>query len=195
MVLVVRPCSFDAVLTLLIRRDRRHAIHAGKPTTVAQGPGQEEPPDTGATRTGDRHRLTALQGLAALSLDAMASVAYGPESIVLVLAAAGAYVMGFTLPVTLAIAAMFASAYPGLEALNVMGLNSPLSAITPAIIFNALIIIALIPRALRGVRYMPASAHDLLRRNLAVYGLGGLVLPFVGIKAIDLLVSTVPGLG
>ncbi|WP_327130147.1 potassium-transporting ATPase subunit KdpB [Streptomyces sp. NBC_01343] len=93
------------------------------------------------------------------------------------------------------IPAMFASAYPGLEALNIMGLNSPTSAITSAIIFNALIIIALIPLALRGVRYKPASAHDLLRRNLAVYGLGGLVLPFVGIKVIDLLVSTIPGLG
>ncbi|MFD7081591.1 potassium-transporting ATPase subunit KdpB [Streptomyces sp. NPDC059918] len=93
------------------------------------------------------------------------------------------------------IPAMFASAYPGLEALNVMGLSSPTSAITSAIIFNALIIVALIPLALRGVRYRPASAHDLLRRNLGVYGLGGLILPFVGIKLIDLLVSTIPGLG
>ncbi|WP_030387427.1 potassium-transporting ATPase subunit KdpB [Streptomyces sp. NRRL S-241] len=93
------------------------------------------------------------------------------------------------------IPAMFTAAHPGLEALNIMGLHSPLSAITSAIIFNALIIIALIPLALRGVRYQPASAHDLLRRNLAVYGLGGLVLPFVGIKVIDLLVSTIPGLG
>ncbi|MEU3407815.1 potassium-transporting ATPase subunit KdpB [Streptomyces sp. NPDC006670] len=93
------------------------------------------------------------------------------------------------------IPAMFTAAYPGLEALNIMGLHSPTSAITSAIIFNALIIIALIPLALRGVRYKPASAHDLLRRNLAVYGLGGLVLPFVGIKLIDLVVSTIPGLG
>ncbi|MFI9187430.1 potassium-transporting ATPase subunit KdpB [Streptomyces goshikiensis] len=93
------------------------------------------------------------------------------------------------------IPAMFASAYPGLEALNIMGLSSPTSAITSAIIFNALIIVALIPLALRGVRYRPASAHDLLRRNLGVYGLGGLILPFVGIKLIDLLVSTIPGLG
>ncbi|WP_431040650.1 potassium-transporting ATPase subunit KdpB [Streptomyces sp. P1-3] len=91
--------------------------------------------------------------------------------------------------------AMFASAYPGLESLNIMGLHSPTSAIASAIIFNALIIVALIPLALRGVRYTPASAHDLLRRNLAVYGLGGLVLPFVGIKLIDLVISTVPGLG
>ncbi|MEV0410722.1 potassium-transporting ATPase subunit KdpB [Streptomyces sp. NPDC050448] len=93
------------------------------------------------------------------------------------------------------IPAMFASAYPGLGALNIMGLSSPTSAITSAIIFNALIIVALIPLALRGVRYKPASAHDLLRRNLGVYGLGGLILPFVGIKLIDLLVSAVPGLG
>ncbi|MCX4544920.1 potassium-transporting ATPase subunit KdpB [Streptomyces sp. NBC_01565] len=93
------------------------------------------------------------------------------------------------------IPAMFASAFPGLGALNVMGLHSPTSAIASAIIFNALIIVALIPLSLRGVRYTPASAHDLLRRNLAVYGLGGLVLPFVGIKVIDLVVSTIPGLG
>ncbi|WP_443065901.1 potassium-transporting ATPase subunit KdpB [Streptomyces sp. NBC_00503] len=93
------------------------------------------------------------------------------------------------------IPAMFTAAYPGLGALNIMGLSSPTSAITSAIIFNALIIVALIPLALRGVRYKPASAHDLLRRNLAVYGFGGLVLPFVGIKLIDLFVSTVPGLG
>ncbi|MBW5481351.1 APC family permease [Streptomyces bambusae] len=87
------------------------AIHTGEPTAAGQGPGQEEPPDTGvraAVEAGERHRLTALQGLAALSLDAMASVAYGPESIVLVLAAAGAYGLGFTLPVTLAIAALLA---------------------------------------------------------------------------------------
>ncbi|MFB6558327.1 potassium-transporting ATPase subunit KdpB [Streptomyces sp. NPDC056400] len=93
------------------------------------------------------------------------------------------------------IPAMFTAAYPGLEALNIMGLSSPTSAITSAIIFNALIIVALIPLALRGVRYKPASAHDLLRRNLGVYGLGGLILPFVGIKLIDLVVSTIPGLG
>ncbi|MFF8653221.1 potassium-transporting ATPase subunit KdpB [Streptomyces huasconensis] len=93
------------------------------------------------------------------------------------------------------IPAMFTGAYPGLDALNVMGLHSPTSAIASATIFNALIIVALIPLALRGVRYTPASAHDLLRRNLAVYGLGGLILPFLGIKAIDLLISTLPGLG
>ncbi|MDC0771455.1 potassium-transporting ATPase subunit KdpB [Streptomyces sp. HD] len=93
------------------------------------------------------------------------------------------------------IPAMFTSAYPGLDALNIMGLHSPTSAITSAIIFNALIIVALIPLALRGVRYTPSSAHDLLRRNLLLYGLGGLALPFVGIKLIDLLISGVPGLG
>ncbi|MEU6201916.1 potassium-transporting ATPase subunit KdpB [Streptomyces sp. NPDC047061] len=93
------------------------------------------------------------------------------------------------------IPAMFAGSYPGLASLNVMGLHSPTSAITSAIIFNALIIVALIPLALRGVRYTPSSAHDLPRRNLLVYGLGGLVLPFVGIKLIDLLISGVPGLG
>ncbi|MEU8779426.1 APC family permease [Streptomyces sp. NPDC048606] len=87
------------------------AIHTGEPKTAGSGPSQEEPPDTGAAaadQAEERHRLTALQGLAALSLDAMASVAYGPESIVLVLAAAGAYGLGFTLPVTVAIAALLA---------------------------------------------------------------------------------------
>ncbi len=93
------------------------------------------------------------------------------------------------------IPAMFAGAYPGLAGLNVMGLHSPTSAITSAIIFNALVIVALIPLALRGVRYRPASAHDLLRRNLAFFGLGGLVAPFVGIKLIDLVISGIPGLG
>lgn len=86
------------------------SIDMGKPSTAGQASGTEEPPDTGVRTlvAGDRHRLTALKGLAALSLDAMASVAHGPESIVLVLAAAGAYGMGFTLPVTLAIAALLA---------------------------------------------------------------------------------------
>ncbi|MYT28667.1 potassium-transporting ATPase subunit KdpB [Streptomyces sp. SID8354] len=93
------------------------------------------------------------------------------------------------------IPAMFAGVYPGLAGLNVMGLHSPTSAITSAIIFNALVIVALIPLALRGVRYRPASAHDLLRRNLAFFGLGGLVAPFVGIKLIDLVISGIPGLG
>ena len=82
--------------------------------------------------------------------------------------------------------AMFVAAYPGLQALNVMSLASPQSAILSAVIFNALIIVALIPLALRGVTYTPAPAAVLLRRNLLVYGLGGLIVPFVGIKAIDL---------
>ncbi|GCB88967.1 potassium-transporting ATPase subunit KdpB [Streptomyces noursei] len=93
------------------------------------------------------------------------------------------------------IPAMFTGVYPGLSALNVMELHSPTSAITSAIVFNALVIVALIPLALRGVRYRPASAHDLLRRNLAFFGLGGLVAPFVGIKLIDLVISGIPGLG
>ncbi|MEY9871548.1 K+-transporting ATPase ATPase B chain [Streptacidiphilus sp. MAP12-33] len=92
------------------------------------------------------------------------------------------------------IPAMFASVYPGLGHLNIMGLHSPKSAITSAIIFNALIIIGLIPLALRGVRYKPSSAQSLLRRNLGLYGIGGLILPFVGIKAIDLIVQFIPGL-
>jgi len=91
--------------------------------------------------------------------------------------------------------AMFASVYPGLRHLNIMGLYSPTSAITSAIIFNALIIIALIPLSLRGVRYKPASASALLRRNLWIYGLGGLVIPFIGIKLIDLIVMNIPGIG
>jgi len=82
--------------------------------------------------------------------------------------------------------AIFVAAYPGLGALNIMGLASPNSAILSAVIFNALILVALVPLALRGVRYRPASAAALLRRNLAVYGLGGLIVPFLGIKAIDL---------
>jgi K+-transporting ATPase ATPase B chain len=83
------------------------------------------------------------------------------------------------------IPAIFAVVYPQLGALNVMGLATPQSAILSAIIFNALIIVALIPLALRGVRYVPLGAAALLRRNLLVYGLGGLVVPFVGIKLLD----------
>jgi potassium-transporting ATPase ATP-binding subunit len=83
------------------------------------------------------------------------------------------------------IPAMFVATYPALEALNVMRLHSPQSAILSSVIFNALIIIALIPLALRGVRYRPAGASAILRRNLLVYGAGGLVVPFVGIKIID----------
>ncbi|MFG2312722.1 potassium-transporting ATPase subunit KdpB [Streptomyces sp. NPDC048566] len=93
------------------------------------------------------------------------------------------------------IPALFAAVYPGLDRLNVMRLSSPDSAILSAVVFNALIIIALVPLALRGVRYRPLSADRLLRRNLAVYGLGGLVAPFVGIKLVDLLISLIPGIG
>ena len=89
------------------------------------------------------------------------------------------------------IPAIFVSVYPGLGALNIMGLSSPQSAILSAIIFNALIIVALIPLALTGVAYRPASAASILRRNLLVYGLGGLVVPFVGIKFIDMAVSAI----
>ncbi|ANH70264.1 potassium-transporting ATPase subunit B [Mitsuaria sp. 7] len=85
------------------------------------------------------------------------------------------------------IPAMFLGVYPQLAALNVMGLHSPSSAILSAVIFNALIIVALIPLALKGVAYRPIGAAALLRRNLWIYGLGGLIVPFVGIKAIDLL--------
>ncbi|WP_406373771.1 potassium-transporting ATPase subunit KdpB [Streptomyces sp. NBC_00647] len=92
------------------------------------------------------------------------------------------------------IPALFAAVYPGLDKLNVMHLSSPDSAILSAVVFNALIIIALVPLALRGVRYRPVSADRLLRRNLGIYGLGGLVAPFIGIKVIDLLISLVPGL-
>ncbi|MFJ4449518.1 potassium-transporting ATPase subunit KdpB [[Kitasatospora] papulosa] len=92
------------------------------------------------------------------------------------------------------IPAMFAVVYPGLDKLNVMGLASPESAILSAVIFNALIIVALVPLALKGVRYRPTSADTMLRRNLGIYGLGGLIAPFIGIKAIDLLLSLIPGL-
>jgi K+-transporting ATPase ATPase B chain len=87
------------------------------------------------------------------------------------------------------IPALFVATYPALNALNVMGLASPQSAILSAVIFNALIIVALIPLALKGVAYTPSGAASLLRRNLLVYGLGGLLLPFAGIKLIDLAVS------
>ena len=92
------------------------------------------------------------------------------------------------------IPAMFAAVYPSLDRLNVMRLESPTSAILSAVIFNALVIIALIPLALRGVRYRPSSASKLLTRNLWVYGLGGIIVPFAGIKLIDLLVQFIPGI-
>jgi K+-transporting ATPase ATPase B chain len=87
------------------------------------------------------------------------------------------------------IPAMFAGALPALNDLNIMGLDTPRSAILSAVVFNALIIIALVPLSLRGVRVRPAAAAVMLRRNLLVYGLGGLVAPFVGIKLIDLVIS------
>lgn len=91
--------------------------------------------------------------------------------------------------------AIFGTLYAGhqtsgpLQALNIMGLHSPESAILSAVIFNALIIIALIPLALRGVKYQPLGAASVLRRNLLIYGVGGVVAPFVGIKLIDMLIS------
>jgi K+-transporting ATPase ATPase B chain len=93
------------------------------------------------------------------------------------------------------IPAMFAAVYPGLDKLNIMRLHSPQSAILSAVIFNAVVILALIPLALRGVRYVPSSASAMLRRNILVYGVGGLVAPFAGIKLIDLLVTYLPGIG
>ena len=90
--------------------------------------------------------------------------------------------------------AMFVVAFPDLDVLNVMRLSSPESAIVSAVVFNALIIVALIPLALRGVSYRPSSASGLLRRNLLIYGVGGLVTPFIGIKLLDLVISTIPGL-
>ncbi|HEU5236766.1 MAG TPA: potassium-transporting ATPase subunit KdpB, partial [Pyrinomonadaceae bacterium] len=89
------------------------------------------------------------------------------------------------------IPAMFAAAFPVLNALNIMGLRTPQSAILSAVIFNALIIIALIPLALKGVKYRPMSAAALLRRNLFIYGFGGLVAPFVGIKVIDVIIHAI----
>jgi K+-transporting ATPase ATPase B chain len=89
------------------------------------------------------------------------------------------------------IPAMFAAAFPVLNALNIMGLRTPQSAILSAVIFNALIIIALIPLALRGVKYRPMSAASLLRRNLLIYGLGGIIVPFIGIKIIDVVIHAI----
>ncbi len=88
--------------------------------------------------------------------------------------------------------AMFLAVFPELNALNVMGLSSPQSAILSAVIFNALVIVALIPLALRGVSFKPAPASVLLQRNLLIYGVGGIIAPFIGIKAIDLVVSGPP---
>jgi len=91
------------------------------------------------------------------------------------------------------IPAMFVATFPQLDRLNVMQLSSPESAILSAVVFNALIIVLLIPLSLRGVRYRAAAAADLLRRNLLVYGVGGVVAPFVGIKLLDLVIATLPG--
>ncbi|MGD9619804.1 MAG: potassium-transporting ATPase subunit KdpB [Mycolicibacterium sp.] len=92
------------------------------------------------------------------------------------------------------IPAMFVVLFPGLDLLNVMRLHSPQSAILSAVIFNAIVIVALIPLALRGVRYTPSSASKLLSRNLYIYGLGGIIAPFIGIKLIDLVVQFLPGM-
>ena len=89
------------------------------------------------------------------------------------------------------IPAMFLAFYPQLAALNIMYLGTPQSAILSAIIFNALIIIALIPLSLQGVRYVPQSAASVLRRNLLIYGIGGILIPFPGIKLIDLAVNAI----
>jgi potassium-transporting ATPase ATP-binding subunit len=89
------------------------------------------------------------------------------------------------------IPAMFSAAFPVLDTLNVMKLQTPQSAILSAVIFNALIIIALVPLALKGVKYRPLSAAALLRRNLFVYGLGGVIIPFVGIKLIDMIIAAI----
>jgi K+-transporting ATPase ATPase B chain len=86
---------------------------------------------------------------------------------------------------------MFVAFYPQLQALNIMRLSSPESAILSAIIFNALIIIALIPLALKGVKYRAIGANALLKRNLIIYGLGGVIVPFLGIKAIDVVITSV----
>jgi len=92
------------------------------------------------------------------------------------------------------IPAMFVVVFPGLHSLNIMRLHSPQSAILSAVIFNALIIIGLIPLALRGVKYKPSSASEMLRRNLLIYGAGGLIAPFIGIKLIDLAIQFIPGI-
>jgi potassium-transporting ATPase ATP-binding subunit len=89
------------------------------------------------------------------------------------------------------IPAMFAATFPVLNALNIMHLQTPQSAILSAVIFNALIIIALIPLALRGVKYRAMGAAALLRRNLWIYGVGGVIVPFIGIKGIDMIITRI----
>ncbi|MBI5737400.1 potassium-transporting ATPase subunit KdpB [Mycobacterium adipatum] len=92
------------------------------------------------------------------------------------------------------IPALFVAIFPGLDVLNIMRLHSPQSAILSAVIFNALVIIALIPLSLKGVQYTPSSASKLLSRNLYIYGLGGIIAPFIGIKLIDLIIQLFPGM-
>ena len=87
------------------------------------------------------------------------------------------------------IPAMFLATYPLLNALNIMQLQTPQSAILSAVIFNALIIVALVPLALRGIQYRPIGAAALLRRNLLIYGVGGIIAPFIGIKMIDVIIT------
>jgi K+-transporting ATPase ATPase B chain len=87
------------------------------------------------------------------------------------------------------IPAMFLATYPLLNALNIMHLQTPQSAILSAVIFNALIIVALVPLALRGIQYRPIGAAALLRRNLLIYGVGGIIAPFIGIKVIDVIIA------
>lgn len=92
------------------------------------------------------------------------------------------------------IPAMFVAVFPGLSALNIMKLHSPTSAILSAVIFNAIIIVLLIPLALKGVKYRPLAASALLNRNLLIYGIGGIIAPFIGIKIIDLIIQFLPGM-
>jgi K+-transporting ATPase ATPase B chain len=87
------------------------------------------------------------------------------------------------------IPAMLVATFTEIKPLNIMGLKSPYSAILSAVIFNAVIIVALIPLALRGVKFRPLGAKSILQRNLVIYGLGGVIIPFIGIKAIDVLVN------
>ena len=84
---------------------------------------------------------------------------------------------------------MFLAVFPQLDRINIMDLSSPRSAILSAVIFNALIIVLLIPLAFRGVKFVPSGAAQLLRRNLLIYGLGGIVAPFIGIKIIDVIIT------
>ncbi len=151
--------------------------------------------------------LTIIFMLAVITLQPMAFYSGAPQSLVILVALLVALIpttIGALTTFSIAndvakyfaiIPAMFVSVFPGLHYLNIMALHSPKSAITSAIIFNALIIVALIPLALRGVRYKPSSASAMLRRNLWIYGVGGLIIPFIGIKVIDLIIQFIPGFG